>query len=96
MASRRYYEEMSMKNKASVQKRPSRGELSGLVLAIAIFFYGLVTQDVPVVFLALSFILFELRPLAEHFAGVYGKTISSFLWGFSLALFFSAVVLLFF
>lgn len=65
----------------------ARGELLAIVIACVIFLYESYAGDLPLLFVALSFILYELRPLALLFLGARGRFVAGFLRGFSLALF---------
>ena len=73
----------------------TRGEASSMLLAVILFFYAVNQSDIPVVFLTLSFLLFELRSPAEIFCGRYGKALEGMLRGLSVTLFLGAVFLAF-
>ncbi len=70
----------------------SRGQKTSMVLSVALLAYALVSGDVPLTFLILSFLLFLLRPLAEKFIGLW---LSTAMKGFSMALGLGALVLAF-
>lgn len=70
----------------------SRGQKTSMVLSVALLAYALLSGDVPLAFLLLSFLTYLLRPLAEKFVGVW---LSNAMKGFSLALGMGAVVLAF-
>ena len=73
----------------------TKGEKSSMVLAVGILVYALVVSDLPVLFFAVSFLIFMLCPLAETFGGRYGKSLRGFLQGFALVLFLGALFLAF-
>lgn len=71
----------------------SRGEKLSIVLVILILLYEWDTDNSPVLFLCVSFLTFELRPLAKLFLGEKrGKTISNGLAGFSIAMFVATLL----
>lgn len=70
----------------------SRGQKTSMVLSVALLAYALLSGDVPLAFLLLSFLTYLLRPLAEKFVGAW---LSNAMKGFSLALGMGAVVLAF-
>ena len=72
----------------------SRGERTGMVIAASVLFYALIAKDLPVAFFSLSFLLFEIRPLTVLLGGKAASMASNFLQGFSIALFFGAILLL--
>lgn len=72
--------------------RYRRGELLAIAIAAVIFIYECFVQDLPLLFIALSFIAFELRPLTKMFLGSYGEFASNILKGFSLALFIGTLI----
>ena len=77
-----------------VKKGPmfTRGQMTSMVLAVAMLVYALIGWDVPLAFLMLSFLSYLLRPLAEKLVGVW---LSNLMKGFSVAMGMGAVVLAF-
>ncbi len=70
----------------------SRGQKTGMLLSMALLAYALVSGDVPLTFLLLSFLVYLFRPLAEKFVGPW---LSNAMQGFAMALGMGAVVLAF-
>ena len=70
----------------------SRGQKTSMVLSAALFVYALTASDVPLTFLTLSFLLFLLRPLAEHSAGAW---LANAMKGFAIAAGIGAIALAF-
>lgn len=75
-------------------RKISRGEFSGLLLAIVALCYGYAVDDLPLMFAATSLIVFFARPLAYHFAGARGKSVANAMQGFSIALFLGALAMI--
>ena len=72
----------------------SRGELSGSILAGLLFVYGFSQEDLPVCFLAASFLLWQLRVftgLLKPAAALFARNL---LQGLCLSLFLGAIVLM--
>jgi hypothetical protein len=70
----------------------SRGQKTSMVLSAVLLVYALLSGDVPLAFLLLSFLIYLLRPLAEESVGLW---LSNAMKGFSLALGMGAVALAF-
>ncbi|MBQ8699745.1 MAG: hypothetical protein IJ812_03865 [Schwartzia sp.] len=70
----------------------SRGQKMSMVISLALLVYAVLTQDVPLAFLVLSFLGFLLRPLAEKSVGPW---LARAIKGFSIALGIGALVLAF-
>ncbi|SFT50752.1 hypothetical protein SAMN02910356_00861 [Selenomonas sp. GACV-9] len=70
----------------------ARGELLAIAMAVVILLYEWVTDDSPLIFVCVSFLVHEMRPLALQFLGEYGKPVSNMMLGFSVALFIGALV----
>jgi len=70
----------------------SRGQITAMMLSLALLVYAVVAGDVPLAFLLLSFLIFLLRPPAEKFVGGW---LSNAMKGFAIALGMGAVVLAF-
>ena len=67
----------------------SRGQKTSMVLSAALLAYALISGDMPLIFLLLSFLSFLLRPLAEKFVGPW---LAHVMKGFSIALGLGALV----
>jgi len=99
MRCRMPYDEMEEETKKYIEPKQqvttiSRGERTGMVIAASVLFYALIAKDLPVAFFSLSFLLFEIRPLTVLLGGKAASMASNFLQGFSIALFFGAILLL--
>ena len=70
----------------------SRGQKTSMVLSAVLLVYALLSGDVPLAFLLLSFLIYLLRPLAEESVGLW---LSNVMKGFAIALGMGAVVLAF-
>lgn len=73
----------------------SRGELTSIILTALIMLYGISEQDLPVVFLTISVLMFMLRRLTVFMETGAGATISNVLKGFSIGLFIGAIAMAF-
>ena len=88
----------SAEDTANFVKKPryfSRTMITGLLLAIILFCYGQIKGDLPIVFLATAFILGGSRPLTNFLPPKIGHNLSNILFGFSVALFFGAILMAF-
>ncbi|MBQ1461700.1 MAG: hypothetical protein IIT82_02345 [Selenomonas sp.] len=74
------------------KKLYQRGELLAIVVVMFIMLYEWTTDDNPLLAMCISFLTFEMRPLAREFLGRNGEAASNALTGFSVALFVGAVV----
>ncbi len=73
----------------------SRGEMTGAVMAGAILLYGLMQDDLPVIFLTASFLFWQLRVFTVAFGPKKARIVKNVLQGLCLSLFVGAVILLF-
>ena len=73
----------------------SRTMITGGLLSVILFCYGLNNGDLPIVFLALAFFAGSSRSLTAFLPGAAAQIISNVLFGFSVALFFGAIVMAF-
>ncbi len=71
----------------------TRGQLMSMFLSIVLLGYALLSGDVPLIFLLISFLSYLLRPLAEKFIGTW---LSNAMKGFSMAMGMGALALAFF
>ncbi len=82
---------------APVKKpRGARGELVGILLTVVVLLYGVATEDLPIIYLAMAFLVYEMRPFAMLLKAPVGPFLGNLLWGFSIALFFGAIFMAFF
>ena len=72
-----------------------RGEKLAIGLVAIILLYELFNDDSPIIYLCLSFLTFELRPLAKRFWGKNGQAVSNAMAGFSVAVFIGTLFWLF-
>ena len=73
----------------------SRGEKTGIIIAVGALLYGLSANDLPVVFFTVSFLAFMGKALADAMGGKKGKVLAGFLQGLGIALFLGSLFLLF-
>jgi len=73
----------------------SRGEMTGAVMAGAILLYGLMQDDLPVIFLTASFLCWQLRVFTVALGPKKAGIVKNVLQGLCLSLFVGAVILLF-
>lgn len=81
---------------ATEKRRLFRGELFGSLLAVAAILYGAFTEDLPIIYLAMAFLVYELRAFTVLLGGRVGPFLGNLLWGFSVALFLGAIFMAFF
>ena len=70
----------------------SRGQKMSMMLSAVLLVYALLSGDMPLIFLLLSFLSYLLRPLAEKSVGLW---LSNAMKGFSFALGLGAVTMAF-
>ncbi len=70
----------------------SRGEISGMLLALVLFLYSLYSWDLALAFFTFSFLLFLLRPLAERYVG---PSLANIMKGMAVSMGFGALALAF-
>lgn len=73
----------------------SRTMITGVLLAMLVFFYGIAHNDIPLILLSGSFFAGSLRPLVQLLNEPVGKFLANLLYGFSIVLFFGAIILAF-
>ena len=73
-----------------------RRELLAIAIAAVILLYEWVNDDRPLLFVCLSFLVFEIRPIILHMMGASGRAVCNMLTGFSLAMFVTALLWTFF
>lgn len=86
----------SEKNSApKVKRKISHAEISGIIISVVMLGYSLFTADKPLFFLATALLIFLLRPLIGGLFGKHNQAVQNALHGFSIALFFGAILFLF-
>ena len=81
---------------ADLHRKLTRAETVGAALSAIMLVYSFSTLDKPLFFMALSLFTHTLRPLIGGFFGKYNRSVQNALRGFSIAIFFGAIFLLFF
>ena len=87
----------AVKDEALPPRRPgyARGELLAIALAAVILIYEWVVDDTSMIFVCVSFLIYEMRPLSLLFLGPAGPAAANVMKGFSLAVFLGAVLIAF-
>ncbi|MBR5913399.1 MAG: hypothetical protein IKZ58_03410 [Selenomonadaceae bacterium] len=80
---------------ADLRRKLTRAEIAGATLSAVMLIYSIMTYDKPLFFLATSVIAHTLRPLIGAFFGKHNRAVQNALRGFSIALFFGALLFLF-
>ena len=80
---------------ADLRRKLTRAETAGVVLSAVMMIYSLTTLDKPLFFVALSLFTHTLRPLIGAFFGKHNRSVQNALRGFSIVIFFGAILLLF-
>ena len=83
---------------AEPPKKPryfSRTVLTGMLLSIVLIGWSIVEGDMPILFVAVAFILNGLRPFTRLLDDRVGAFVSNLLFGFSTALFLGAIIMAF-
>ena len=84
------------KNSApKVKRKISHAEISGIIISVVMLGYSLFTADKPLFFLSTALLIFLLRPLIGGLFGKHNQAVQNALHGFSIALFFGAILFLF-
>ena len=78
-----------------IRRKLTRAETAGAVLSTVMLMYSLATYDKPLFFLAMSVLSHTLRPLIGALFGKHNRAVQNALHGFSIALFFGALLFLF-
>ena len=73
----------------------TRGELTGIALASVFLLYSLFRQDIPMLLFSVAILLHALRKIASRSRHPRRHDLSNLLKGFSMSLFFGALLLLF-
>ena len=88
-------EDVTMGAQRMRKRRVARMELFSAILAVVLFLYGLVMEDLPLLYLSAAFLLNAIRPFAPLLGEPIGPFLANLLWGFSIALFLGAIFLAF-
>ena len=90
-------EELTPPEKKPIKKPKyfSRAMITGMLLSLILIFLGMRRGDLPILFLAVAFLVSGLRPLTNFLPETIGKFLSNLLFGFSVALFFGAIAMAF-
>lgn len=71
----------------------ARGLSAGLVIAAFILCYGLLTKDIPVIYLAFSFIIYVLAPVLGKLSPAHSQAIQQAARSFSVTTFLGAIIM---
>lgn len=70
----------------------ARGEILAIIIAVVILGYEWVNDDTPLIFVCVSFLVYELQPIVRILAGENGRPVCNVLKGFSIASFLGALL----
>jgi len=90
-ADEKYKETVDQENKPPKKRR---APIAGAFLSLCVLLYGLISADIPIMFVALAFLLQAARPYLSYF-GDKGKWLGHFFHGLSITLFAGAMVMIF-
>lgn len=76
-------------------RKKSRAERTGLMLSAVCFAYALYVRDIPVLFVAMAFLIYEVSTFAYLLGEERGKFWGNLLRSFGIALFCGAIVMMF-
>ena len=82
-------------DESDLRRKLTRAETAGAVLSAVMLMYSLSTYDKPLFFLAMSVLSHTLRPFIGAFFGKHNRSVQNALHGFSIVLFFGALLFLF-
>ncbi len=85
--SRAAYDEALHPQKKLYQRR----EILAILVVVFIMLYEWSSEDNPLLYMCVSFLTFELRPIVRTFLGKRGLAVSNALTGFSVAMFIGAL-----
>ena len=78
-----------------LHRKLTRAETAGVVLSALMLVYSISTYDKPLFFMAMSLLSHTLRPIIGAFFGKHNRAVQNALRGFSIVLFFGALLFLF-
>ncbi|MBQ9486680.1 MAG: hypothetical protein IJU91_02620 [Selenomonadaceae bacterium] len=91
-----YFEDKKNIDKdADLYRKLTRVETAGVALSAAMLFYAFATLDKPLFFMSLSLLSNLLRPIIGGFFGKHNRSVQNALHGFSIVLFFGALLFIF-
>lgn len=79
---------------SDLRRNLTRAEMAGAAISAAMLAYSLSTYDKPLFFMAMSLLSHTLRPLIGGFFGKHNRSVQNALHGFSIVLFFGALLFL--
>lgn len=71
----------------------ARGLSAGLVIAAFVLCYGFLTKDIPVIYLAFSFIIYALAPILGKLSPAHSQAIQQAVRSFSITTFLGAIIM---
>ena len=77
---------------SDLRRNLTRAEMVGAAISAAMLAYSLSTYDKPLFFMAMSLLSHTLRPLIGGFFGKHNRSVQNALHGFSIVLFFGALL----
>ncbi len=80
--------------KSDLRRNLTRAEMAGAAISATMLAYSLSTYDKPLFFMAMSLLSHTLRPLIGGFFGKHNRSVQNALHGFSIVLFFGALLFL--
>lgn len=88
-------EAMTQLRLGSAKRKPvrTRGLSAGLVIAAVILCYGFVAKDIPVIYLAFSFIIYVMAPVLGKLSPAHSQAIQQAVRTFSVTTFVGAIVM---
>ena len=91
-----YFEnKKSIDKDADLYRKLTRVETAGVALSAAMLFYAFATIDKPLFFMSLSLLSNLLRPVIGGLFGKHNRAVQNALHGFSIVLFFGALLFIF-
>ncbi len=91
-----YFEDKKNIDKdADLYRKLTRVETAGVALSAAMLFYAFATMDKPLFFMSLSLLSNLLRPVIGGLFGRHNRAVQNALHGFSIVLFFGALLFIF-
>lgn len=79
---------------SDLRRNLTRAEITGAVISAVMLVYSATTLDKPLFFLAMSLLTHTIRPLIGSFFGKHNRPVQNALRGFSITIFFGALLLL--
>lgn len=79
---------------SDLRRNLTRAEITGSIISAVMLVYSATTLDKPLFFLAMSLLTHTIRPLIGSFFGKHNRPVQNALRGFSITIFFGALLLL--